>query len=329
MMSVLLSNKSKILIIRLSSIGDLVVCTPIIRCIKKQIDCKIHFLQKEKFKEVLSANPYIDKHYYLHNKDLKKLLKCEKYDLIIDLHKNLRTARIKSWLSVKSISYHKANVEKFLLVKFKMNSMPDEHLVDRYFKAISDLGVVNDGEGLDFFVSTVKSLKKVAGPYIALVIGAAHHTKQMPLSLCNEIIKQSKLKIVLLGGQGEIIKSEKLTYNKDQVDNYVGKLTLEESAMMIKGASVVITGDTGLMHISAAMQKPIVSVWGSTAPAFGMYPYYGQYGSKESRIELEDLSCRPCTKFGNAKCPKGHFKCMMNLSANDIILKTNDHLLWN
>lgn len=328
-MSISLSNKSKILIIRLSSIGDIVVCTPIIRCIKKQIGCQIHFLQKARFKEVLSANPYIDKHYYLEDARLKESLKCEGYDLVIDLHKNLRTTKIKSWLPVKSISYNKVNIEKFLLVNFKLNRMPNEHLVDRYFKAVKDLGVVNDGGGLDFFVGDTGPFKAIRDKYIALVIGAAHYTKQIPLELCNKIIRLSKTKIVLLGGKAEVTKSEKLFSDNDQLENYVGKLTLHESAMMIKGASVVITGDTGLMHISAAMQRPIVSVWGSTAPAFGMYPYYGQADHKESRVQLEQLKCRPCTKIGNAKCPKGHFKCMMNLSANDIILKTNDHLLRN
>jgi len=328
-MAVSLSSQSKVLIIRFSSIGDIVVCTPVIRCIKTQIGCQVHFLQKERFKEVLSDNPYIDKHFYLEQTGLRSSLKMEGYDLVIDLHKNLRSVRIKNWLNVKSITYFKANVEKFLLVNLKIDRLPNEHLVDRYFKGIKELGVVNDGAGLDFFVGDLNQEKFIEEPYLAFVIGAAHHTKQIPVTICKQLIKLSPLKIVLLGGQAEIEKSKQLESEINVTENLVGQLTLNESAAVLQKSELVITGDTGLMHISAAFQKPIVSVWGSTVPRFGMYPYYGSASSKESRVEVSGLNCRPCTKFGKAGCPKGHFKCMMDLSANDIILRTNELLLRN
>lgn len=328
-MAVSLSSRSKVLIIRFSSIGDIVVCTPIIRCIKNQIGCQVHFLQKEKFKEVLSENPYIDKHFYLEQDGLRSSLKKQGYDLVIDLHKNLRTARVKNWLNVRSITYYKANVEKFLLVNLKIDRLPTEHLVDRYFDGIKELGVVNDGAGLDFFIGKLNNEFFFDETYIALVIGAAHHTKQIPVTICKQIIKLSPLKIVLLGGQAELEKSKHLESEKNVLQNLVGKLSLKESSAVLRKSALVITGDTGLMHISAAFQKPIVSVWGSTVPRFGMYPYYESESKKELRVEVSGLSCKPCTKFGKASCPKGHFKCMMDLSAKDIILKTNELLMRN
>lgn len=294
-----------------------------------QFGCQLHFLQKEKFKEVLLINPHIDKHYYLEQNGLRKSLKEEDYDLVIDLHKNLRSAKIKRWLSVKTITYYKANVEKFMLVNFKVDRMPEEHLVDRYFKSVKELGIVNDGEGLDFYMSEAESKKSIEGVYIALIIGAAHQTKQIPVKLCKEIIELSKVKIVLLGGRAEIERSRQLQASVGLENNLVGKLTLQESGRVVRNSAVVITGDTGLMHISAALQKPIVSVWGSTIAKFGMYPYYGNHDSKELRVEMESLSCRPCTKIGKDRCPIDHFKCMNDLSANDIILKTNELLLRN
>ena len=328
-MSWSLSSSSKVLIIRLSSIGDIVLCSPIIRCLKNQTGCEIHFLQKEKFKEVQIANPHITRHYYLESDNIRKSLNNENYDLVIDLHKNLRTARIKKWIATRSVTYYKANIKKFLLVNFKVDRLPKEHLVDRYFKAVKQLGVKNDGLGLDFYIDDSVSTEYIDEAYVALVIGAAHYTKQIPTNLCKELIKLSTTKIVLLGGEAEIEKSKQLENCNNELVNYVGKLTLHESAQIIKNASLVITGDTGLMHISAALKKPIVCVWGSTVPAFGMYPYYGNSGNKEVRIEAKELSCRPCTKIGRAKCPKGHFNCMRALSANDIILKTNELLLRN
>ena len=328
-MSISLTSQSKVLIIRFSSIGDIVLCTPIIRTLKKQIGCEVHFLQKERFKEVLSANPYIDKHYYLEQNDLKISLQSEKYDLLIDLHKNVRTSKFKFWLSVPSLTFHKANIEKWKLVNFTSYTSSIRHLVDRYFDAVKSLGIENDGEGLDFFISLSDSTKAMPKHYIALMIGAAHYTKQIPQKLCKEIIEASDSDFILLGGKNEIAKSKSLESLKGIRKNFVGKLSLQESAQVVLNSEVVITGDTGMMHIAAALQKPIVSIWGSTAPSIGMYPYYGNSATNSFRIEHKELSCRPCTKIGKSTCPKGHFKCMADLSAKDIISKTNELLLRN
>jgi len=230
---------------------------------------------------------------------------------------------------VRSITFNKVNVEKFLLVNYKIDLLPKEHLVDRYFNAVKKIGVINDGGGLDFFIEEKVPKDDIKIPYIALVLGAAHYTKQLPQHLLQEVIALSTTKIVLLGGEAELEKSKQLENSDNVLKNYAGKLSLQDSARIVRGASVVITGDTGLMHISAAFQKPIVCVWGSTVPAFGMYPYYGKSERKESRVEIKELACRPCTKIGRASCPKEHFSCMNDLLANDIILKTNELLLRN
>lgn len=323
-----LSSDSKILIIRLSSIGDIVVCSPIIRCIKKQIGCEVHFLVKKKFKEVQMSNPYIEKQFTYEDEDLKSKLRHEKYDLVIDLHKNLRTLEIKSWLRAKWINYNKRNIDKWLLVNFKINRLPQNHLVDRYFEAIRELGVDNDGEGLDYFIDKDVSINyQLPEAFVALVVGAAHFTKQIPSKLCESYIQQVSEEVVLLGGKGEIEKASYIASSTDCI-NLVGQLTLDESAIVISKAAAVITGDTGLMHMAAALKKPIVSVWGSTSPKFGMFPYFGKVPKDVRRVN-SNLSCQPCTKIGNAKCPKGHFDCMSGLSAKDLISQTNEILLRN
>lgn len=323
-----LSRDSKVLIIRLSSIGDIVVCSPIIRCIKLQIGCEVHFLSKKKFAQVQQSNPYIDRLYEYEEDQLNIKLKQEQYDLVIDLHKNLRTFRIKSYLNVKSVTYNKINLEKWLMVNLKINRLPSTHLVDRYFEALSHLSISNDGQGLDYFIDTnVKISAKLPSRFIALVIGAAHYTKQIPVELCHNVIRESSSQIVLLGGKDEINKSKQIEEKTDCI-NLVGKLSLDQSAFVISQSNAVITGDTGLMHIAAALKKPIVSVWGSTSPVLGMFPYFGEELVESSRIDLK-LACKPCSKIGKESCPKGHFKCMNQLSANDIISQTNDILLRN
>jgi len=323
-----LTSDSKVLVIRLSSIGDIVVCSPIFRCLKKQIGCEVHFLVKRKFHHVQQSNPYIDKHYIYEDPRLQVKIKIEEYDLIIDLHKNLRTLGVKAWSKVKSISFNKLNIEKWMLTNLKIDKLTKLHLVDRYFEALAPLGIKNDGAGLDYFgeIDHIYD-EELPADFVALVIGAAHYTKRIPAELCISIINRYDGKVVLLGGMAEKVIGEQIVRSTKCI-NKVGKLSLDQSASVISRCNVVITGDTGLMHIAAALNKPIVSIWGSTSPVLGMFPYFGDNKPTERRIDLK-LPCKPCTKIGKKRCPKGHFNCMNNLSADDIISQTNEILLRN
>ena len=322
---------SKILIIRFSSIGDIVLTTPVLRCIKKQLpDSEIHFLTKQSYSQVIDNNPYIDNLFYF-DSDIAgviKRLQVEHYDYIIDLHHNLRSFFIKLRLRRKSFSFRKLNFQKWLLVNFHRNTLPPVHIVDRYFETVKSLGVVNDGEGLDFFIPPADEVNiptflppSFHAGYIAFVIGAKHNTKCLPPNKITSICKKINRPVVLLGGKedAEIGRyvSEK---NGSYVYNACGKLTLRQSASILKQASLVISHDTGLMHIASAYQKKIISVWGSTVPEFGMYPYLGKLApAKAEIVEVTGLSCRPCSKIGFKKCPKKHFKCMNEIDEEKIV----------
>ncbi|MDX2174612.1 MAG: glycosyltransferase family 9 protein [Bacteroidota bacterium] len=309
----------KILIIRFSSIGDIVLTTPVIRCAKQQlIGTEIHFVTKEAFKDTLINNPNIDKLITFKNDitEIYQLLKAENYDVIIDLHKNLRSLRLKQFLKTKSYSFDKLNLKKFLAVNFKLkNSLPNKHIVERYFEAIANIGVKSDGKGLDYFLNEKDKVncpdlffKVQPAKFIALVIGGSYFTKQIPLNKLKEICKNSKLPIVLMGGKSDTIIADELLKSFPNLINACGNFTLNQSASIISQAEWVITSDTGLMHIAAAFNKKIISVWGNTIPEFGMGPYLPNAENKI--LEIKNLSCRPCSKLGYKKCPKGHFKCM-------------------
>ena len=315
----------KVLVVRFSSIGDIVLTTPVIRCLKQQVEgVELHFATKQAFKTIVEHNPYIDKLHLL-QKELKPLLadlKAENFDLIIDLHNNLRTRIIKLSLGVKSYSFNKLNFNKFLLTNFKINKMPNIHIVDRYLDTAKSLGVENDGKGLDYFIpqKDVVDLTdhKIAENYIGFVLGAKFATKRMPKEKILEVCKLIDSPIVFLGGKedtevGEFLVTE---LGRKNLFNACGKFNLNQSASLVKQAKTIISHDTGLMHIAAAFNKKIISVWGNTVPELGMY----QYVSAENKIivEIEDLNCRPCSKIGYAKCPKKHFDCMNNISANEI-----------
>ncbi|MEZ5048818.1 MAG: glycosyltransferase family 9 protein [Saprospiraceae bacterium] len=313
-------TKKKILVLRFSSIGDIVVTTPIIRALKTQLDAEIHFLVKDKFKQTVITNPYIHKVYTFQKETSECItqLKDENYDLVVDLHKNLRTSKLKLQLGKPSYSYNKLNISKLLLTKFHINLIPRGiHLVDRYFESLSALGIVNDGQGLDYFISPEddffgREFQKNTGEYTVLVLGATHYTKRIPESLCEKIIANIVHPVVLLGGNDVTSVSEALIKKFSHLLNYTGKISLNQSSSVIKYAKNVICPDTGLMHIAAAFNKKIEMYWGSTDPILGMYPYMPQENPSEVKHHLvKNLHCRPCTKIGNSKCPKGHFKCML------------------
>lgn len=330
----------KILVIRFSSIGDIVLTTPVVRCLKKQLpDCEIHYATKKEYAAVLANNPYIDTFHFL-EKDLSTLIqtfKGEKFDYIIDLHNNLRTSHIKLLLGGNWKRFNKLNIEKWLLVNFKINKLPKVHIVHRYMQTVESLGVKYDGKGLDFFIVPHEEetfFDQFPGipknNYVCLVPGAKFNTKTIPAEKCAEMINVAKrsmersginitLPILILGGSSEIELGNKVVElsSKNDVINLCGKLSLAKSAAAIKHAHLIITADTGLMHIAAAFDKKIISVWGNTVPEFGMYPLLPENGKGESIIsEVKGLPCRPCSKIGYAKCPKGHFKCMREQNAN-------------
>jgi ADP-heptose:LPS heptosyltransferase len=321
----------KILIIRFSSIGDIVLTTPVIRCLKQQTGAEIHYLTKKSFEKILLSNPHIDRVFSIEKEvsEVIKNLKSMNYDYIIDLHKNLRSLHVKAALRTKSYSFNKLNFEKWLMVKLKINILPHKHIVDRYLETVSSLGVKNDQQGLDYFIPPedeidITSIQpKISSPYVAFVIGAAHATKRLPVEKIVAICDKISQPIVLLGGK-EDIENGDLIASKSKVYavSLCGKLNLNQSASVVKQADKVISHDTGLMHIAAAFYKEIISIWGNTIPEFGMYPYLPKKEQntlpmdwlslkKASKfIEVEGLSCRPCSKIGHAVCPKGHFKCM-------------------
>ena len=312
-----MKNLKKVLIIRFSSIGDIIITTPVIRCIKRQLNAEVHFLTYKRFESVIHTNPHIDRIISIEklNIDVIKYLRSEQYDLIVDLHKNLKTFIIKSLLSSTSISFNKLNLQKWILVNTGFNLMPQKHLIDRYFEALADINVFDDGDGMEYDVGDAPSddiLSKLPKKYLCLVLGATFYTKRIPMAKCSELINTCPLPVVLLGGNDVISTATELEKLHPDIVNLVGKLSLQESAYCINRSQWVITGDTGMMHIAAALKKPIIMVWGGTSPEIGMYPYYGNNNEDLSvHLRVPGLKCQPCSKIGKKACPKGHFACMM------------------
>jgi ADP-heptose:LPS heptosyltransferase len=321
----------KFLIVRFSSIGDIVLTTPVVRCLKTQVrDAEVHYLLKKQYEPVMKANPYIDKICTLDNdfSTTVKKLKKENYHYIIDLHKNIRTLRLKNRMRLLSFTFDKLNIEKWIMVNFKINKLPDIHIVDRYFKPVSVFDVKNDNKGLDYFLDESENVdiagkhKELENGYIAFVIGARHNTKQMPVDKIISICGKIKYPLVLIGGKEDHDKGELIRNSAPgKIFNYCGKLSINQSASLVKQSKLVITHDTGMMHIAAAFKKKVISIWGNTIPEFGMYPY--EPHKKSVIFQVQGLSCRPCTKLGFKKCPRGHFKCMVDINDSEVAAMAN------
>lgn len=320
----------KILVIRFSSIGDVVLTTPIIRALKQQIpNAEIHFLTKKSFSGILVHNPKIDKLFTI-EKSISEViadLKSENYDYIIDLHKNARTLSLKIKLRRPSFSFPKLNFKKWLLVNFKNNTMPEIHVVDRYFRAVEKLGVKNDNLPCEFYIQPVDEVNCLTQfglnqkEFISIAIGAQFSTKRMPFNKLEEIIGNIDQAIVLVGGPMDQNLAAMLVerFPLKKIFNACGKFNLSQSASIVKQSSVLLTNDTGMMHIASCFELPTVSVWGNTVPELGMYPYFPVKKELFSIHEVKGLDCRPCSKIGFQHCPKKHFNCMNQQKSAEIV----------
>ena len=261
------------------------------------------------------------------------MLRKEGIDYVIDLHHNVRSARIKYGMKRIAFSVHKLNWLKWLYVSLKINRLPDRHMVDRNLDTIrSFIDEVDDG-GLDYFIPEKSEIDIHSLPepfrkgYVGLSIWAQHETKKLPFESLVKLIEKLESPVVILGGPEDQERGERLfsSLPGKKILNGCGSYSIHQSASLVRQAKVLITHDTGLMHIGAAFHKKIISVWGNTVPRFGMYPYRADASSVQ--FEVVGLSCRPCSKIGYQKCPRKHFKCMLEQDLDGIATKAR--LLWN
>ncbi len=321
----------KFLVVRFSSIGDIVLTSPVLRLIKRRIPgAELHFVTKKAFAPLLENNPHIDKLHLLDDSlwQLIRQLRAERFDYVIDLHDNLRSLLIKLFSGSRWRTYQKNRWGRWLLVATGINRMKG-HIVERYLQTLKPWMVDDDGEGLDFFVSPKTAVRiedlppAFASGFVALVAGTMHYTKQLPLQKQVDICRRIPFPVLILGGKKEADLANEIIRLSGRTDivNGCGRYSLSESALWIKLSKVVVTNDTGLMHIAAAFAKPILVTYGNSVSAFGFDPYRVP---SSSRIFQVDIACRPCSKFGGATCPKGHFRCMQQMDSAAIAAAANE-----
>ena len=321
-----LAEVKNLLIIRLSSLGDILLASPLVRSIKKKYpEIKIDFILKEEYKEVLTFNPYIFRVLeYSTNRYEKKLflsrLDRNKYDMVVDLQNNFRSAEIKKIINAPSVKFNKSTIDKFLLVKFKINMLKKApQIAVRYAETLDQFQL--DGEGLDLFLpSDIKPELFEEKILIGFAPGSRHFTKMWPkdnfIELGNKLNGEG-FKIVLFGGESDIQSCYEISRKIPDSINLCSSNNLYKTAVNMKKCSAIVCNDSGLMHVSSALNIPVLAFFGSTVKEFGFTPY----NCRNIVYENTELGCRPCTHIGRDKCPQKHFKCMLELTPQTALEK--------
>lgn len=312
----------KFLIIRFSSIGDILLCTPVFRLVKKKFpSAEIHFLTKKSFGTLLSGNQNIDRIFTWENSEDRLEMFHNEYNAVIDLHSNLRSLRVKLALwNVPHLSLKKNNILKLLFTVTKNSIFRVSHIVDRYIETLKPFNLENDNLGLDYDLgSEITMSMPLPENYVCFVLGGTYYTKRIPKDKILESIQllQDK-KVLLIGGKDESRLGDEIHSEfPKNVINFCGKISIEESAFVLKNAKIVVSGDTGMAHLASALGKPLAMIWGNTDKGYGMGPCTKQ-GVEIQHFVVSNLGCHPCSKLGYNACPKGHFACMKQQKMSDV-----------
>jgi len=321
----------KVLIIRFSSIGDIILTTPVLRCLKLQTGVEVHYLTKKSFSGLLQHNPHVDAVNCIDKEigaELIEKLKTEQFDFIVDLHGNWRSLRIKKALGLPSKTFAKLNLQKWLLIHLGIDLMPRQHVADRYLDTLIHLGVSNDHRGLDYFMAPETNVDvDFNKPFIAWSIGGSFTPKKLAAVQVADVCNKLDLPVFLLGGSQDVNEADAIieACGKQNVQSFCGKLSLDQTALLIKNSRVLLSNDTGLMHIGAAFKKSIISFWGCTKPSLGFAPYAADSSSVQL---LSETSKRPCSKHGKS-CKYNALGCIKSIDSDKIlrVLKQQVNLL--
>lgn len=317
----------------MSSLGDILLTYPLISILRKQNSYSdIHFVVKEQFVEAIKYNPFVNKILtYSKNslKELKSTIKKNEYDIIIDLQNNFRSHQLYSFnLKSKIYRFRKPTLKKFLLVNFKLNLLRNNPSIAVHY--IKTVFPNFDSKDLDLYFNIPenyqgKSLENnsVENPkqkIIGICPGSKHFTKRYPTENFKILIQkltERNFVVAIFGGKDDYEACKELEIYPS-VKNFQNDNDLIETAALMKKCSVIITNDSGLMHLASLLQIPTVAIFGSTVREFGFFPIF----EKSIIIENENLKCRPCSHIGKNECPKKHFKCMNEIEPNLIFSKT-------
>ncbi len=310
----------RILLIRFSSLGDVVLIHPVI---KKLYDngFLVDILIKEEYQNVFKNNPYINNILLLKRKvsifRIIKEIQKNKYKKIIDLHKNLRSLLISIFFPFKIIKYKKYKLKRWLLVNFKINFLKDNSVVRNYLNTLKKLKIEVNKSDFNYNIFYTASGYNVDKDRIIISPFSKWPTKEWPYYL--DLIQRLNNEIIILGSNKEYFRGEKLKI-RSNIINLCGKISLDKIPDLLSKSGLLITNDSALLHIGAGTNIPIIAFFGSTTRELGFYPVRGNIFIFENK----NLLCRPCAYHGRLKCPYSHFRCMNDIRVEDVLQKIKE-----
>lgn len=324
----------RILLVRFSSLGDIVLTTPLIRALRaRHPAATLSALTKQGWAPLLSANPHLDEVIAVAPGQslvpLARALRGARFSHLLDLHGSVRTRVLRLLVPGAWSGYDARRSARQRLIRHHQDRYPDRvPVAERYFEAARGLDVFPDGRPPELFVSPAGEARAEAwllrvgldieAPLAVLVPGAAHATKRWPVRhwrrLASELVRRG-WRVALIGGGGDrVIAAEIATVAGRRAASAAGELDLQASGALLRRAAVAIAGDTGPMHLATAVGTPVLALFGPTVEQFGFFPYRGR-----AEVLERALPCRPCSSKGGPRCPLGDHRCLEDIMPDQVL----------
>jgi ADP-heptose:LPS heptosyltransferase len=320
---------NSILVIRLTSLGDVILTTPVIRALRNAYPAAaIDVVVDVRYRDVWNKNPYVRNVFGI-EKGQEQGAEFDSYDLIVDVQRNRRSAAIVRAANQASkaavLRYKKYRIQKLFMVYFKRKSHPLSHIVQRYLEPLREIGIRSDTGGLELWPLPTGqrpdgSARHPKRTRIGIAPGAQHFTKRYPPELMARVVRElvhtHNAEVVTLGGEAEVLLCDQIERESGvRVVRGDGATSLAETTTLLDTLDYVISCDSALVHMAAARSIPVAVIYGGTVPELGFTPY----GVSYKVIESADVACRPCSHIGRAQCPRGHFRCMESVTPESVV----------
>lgn len=331
-----LEDLRRILMIRMSSLGDIILTTPVLRLVRHYCpEAQIEFLVKAEYQDVLRENPCVDRLWLLDTRQplrhMLRQLRQTRYDLVLDLHRTLRSRLLYRGVSSRRrLAYGKRTLRRALLVHLKWNTLRAKTPVPELYAApLRHLGMTAPLAGTDMYIDAESReavrkdlVQTFAGqterPLLAVAPGSRWPTKRWPVErfaqVAQELATRHDAGVVIVGDRhDEPMAADLCRRLSAPVLNRVGQLSIMQTAALLQRTNLLLSNDSGLMHMATALQVPVVAVFGPTVPEFGFYPFQAQ-----AQVLSHPMSCQPCSTKGSDRCPRHHHDCMQRVSSAQV-----------
>jgi lipopolysaccharide heptosyltransferase II len=316
------------LIVRFSSIGDVLLTTPLVRALRARYpDARLVFVTKRAMAPLVAANPHLNEVVSLEPgasvRDLARRLSALHPTRGLDLHGSLRSSALRLLVRCPWRGYAKRKLARGLLIATKIDvygrPVP---VADRYFEAARGLDVRPDGGPPEFFIDPdvrakinqwIVQRRLFGSPLAVLAPGAAHATKRWPIDRWQALaarLRADGFVLAVVGGEADRALSHALGPDAAIA---TGDFSLQETGALLGRARVLVSGDTGVMHMATAVGTPVVALFGPTVEQFGFFPF-----AARSLVLQRPLDCRPCSKLGGPYCPMGHHRCLEDIAPEEV-----------